>query len=106
MSAHNKWELINPGGTVQLEAVSAKPLPKSLDGKTVLLRWNGKHNGDLFLDRIGELLKENVKDVTVVKAWEAVPETAIITSNADKSKMFAKQFVDLKPDISIGAIGD
>jgi hypothetical protein len=106
MSARDKWELINPGGTVQLEAISARPLPKSLDGKTVLLRWNGKHNGDLFLDRIGELLTENVKDVTVVKAWETFPETGIITSNAERSKAFAKQFVDLKPDISIGTNGD
>ena len=28
--------------------------PLVLDGKTVFRRWNGKHNGDVFLARIGE----------------------------------------------------
>ena len=106
MSEQAKWELINPEGTVQVEAVSANPHPESLAGKTVLLRWNGKHNGDLFLDRIGELLQENIKDVKIVKAWEAVPETRGSTSNANLSKELAKKLADLKPDISLGAQGD
>jgi len=105
-TGQDKWVLINPEGTVQLETVSAKPRPKSLEEKTVLLRWNGKHNGDLFLNRIGELLKEKVKDVKIVKAWEIMPETKVITSNAHKSREFAKKLSALKPDISIGAQGD
>ena len=100
------WEVINPGGTVQVEMVSGKPHPESLDGKTVLLKWNGKHNGDLFLNRIGELLTENFKDVTIVKAWEAFPETGVISSHAEKSREFAKTLSGLNPDISIGANGD
>ena len=106
VKGQDKWVLINPEGTIQLETVSARPRPKSLEEKTVLLRWNGKHNGDLFLNRIGELLVENVKDVKIVKAWEAIPETKVITSNANKSKELAKKLSELKPDISIGAQGD
>ena len=105
-TGQEKWVLINPEGTVLLETISAKPRPKRLENRTVLLRWNGKHNGDLFLNRIGELLVEKVKDVKIVKAWEAIPETKVITSNADKSKEFAKKLCELKPDISIGAQGD
>ena len=106
VTGQDKWVLINPEGTIQLETVSARPRPKSLEEKTVLLRWNGKHNGDLFLNRIGELLVENVKDVKIVKAWEAISETKIITSNANKSEELAKKLSELKPDISIGAQGD
>ena len=106
LTEQGKWMLINPEGRVQLETVSAKPHPKRLEGKTVLLRWNGKHNGDLFLNRIGELLAENIKDVKIVKAWEAIPETRMITSNANRSKKFAKKLSELKPDISIGVQGD
>jgi len=106
VKGQDKWVLINPEGTIQLETVSARPRPKSLEEKTVLLRWNGKHNGDLFLNRIGELLVENVKDVKIVKGWEAIPETNVITSNANKSKELAKKLSELKPDISIGAQGD
>ena len=106
MTIQAKWELINPEGTVQLETVSAKPHPKKLEGKTVLFKWNGKHNGDLFLNRIGELLKEKVKDVKIVNAWEVVPESGAITSNATKSKALAKTLSELKPDISIGVQGD
>ena len=106
MTGQDKCVLINPEGTIQLETVSARPHPKSLEEKTVLLRWNGKHNGDLFLNRIGELLVENVKDVKIVKAWEAMPETKAITSNVNKSKELAKKLSELKPDISIGAQGD
>jgi len=102
----DQWMLINPEGIIQLETVRAKPRPKTLEEKTVLLRWNGKHNGDLFLNRVGELLVENVKDVKIVKAWEAIPETKAITSNANKSKELAKKLSELKPDISIGAQGD
>ena len=101
-----KWEIINPGGTVQADTVNTRPHPDSLDGKTVLLRWNGKHNGDLFLNRVGELMAEKIKDIKIIKAWEAFPETGIITSNADKSRAFAKKLAGLKPDLSIGANGD
>ena len=104
--AQDTWEVINPGGTIQVEMTSGNPLPETLDGKTVLLRWNGKHNGDLFLNRIGELLTKNFADVNIIKAWEVFPETNIVTAHADKSKEFAKKFSGLKPDISIGANGD
>jgi hypothetical protein len=41
--------------------------PASLEGKTVLLRWNGKYNGDKFLSRVGELIPQQVKSVKIIK---------------------------------------
>ena len=105
-----RWQIINPGGMpgrkVPADAEKTERRLDRLEGKTVLLRWNGKHNGDLFLGRIGELMAERVKDVRIVKAWEVFPETGVITSNADRSRGFAEKLAGLNPDLSIGANGD
>lgn len=102
----NKWEVIDPGGTVQVEMVSGNPLPENLDGKTVLLKWNSKHNGDLFLNRIGTLLTENFTEINIIKAWEVFPEMSTSKSRTQQSRDLAKKLSGLKPDISIGAYGD
>lgn len=70
------WELVNPAGKINLKLVEVNPHPSTLEGKTVMLRWNGKPNGDLFLDRVGELLTEQVKNVKVIKLYEVDPSTA------------------------------
>jgi hypothetical protein len=97
------WNLVNPEGVVKIEPMKVNPHPKSLEGKTILLRWNGKHNGDNFLSRVGELLKEKVKDVKIVKSWEVAPWTAIIAGNPDKSKQIVETLAKEKPDIVIGS---
>ena len=98
-----EWELVNPEGVIKIEPMKVNPHPKSLEGKTVLLRWNGKHNGDNFLSRVGELLKENVKNVKIVKSWEVAPWTAIIAGNPDKSREIVKTLAVHKPDLVIGS---
>jgi hypothetical protein len=97
------WELVNPEGVVKITPMEVNPHPKSLEGRTVLLRWNGKHNGDNFLSRVGELLKEKVKGVRIVKSWEVAPWTAIIAGNPDKSKQIVDALAKEKPDIVIGS---
>jgi hypothetical protein len=97
------WELVNPEGVVKITPMEVNPHPKSLEGKTILLRWNGKHNGNNFLDRIAELLKENVKGVKIVKSWEVAPWTAIIAGNPDKSKQIVETLAKEKPDIVIAS---
>ena len=98
-----QWELINPEGVVKIEPLQVNAHPSSLEGKTVMLRWNGKHNGDLFLDRIGELIAEKVKDVRVVKSWEVALATADISQNENRSRDFIKKLMESKPDIVIGS---
>lgn len=101
--APQDWELVNPEGVVKIEPMKVNPHPTSLEGKTILLRWNGKHNGDNFLTRIGELLKEKVKDVKIVKSWEIALWTAIIAGNPDKSKQIVDTLAKEKPDLVIGS---
>ena len=62
-----RWEVLNPEGVIKIEPMEINPHPSTLEGKTVLLRWNGKHNGDKFLDRVAELLAQKVKDINIIK---------------------------------------
>ena len=75
--------------------------PTSLEDNTVLLRWNGKYNGDNFLKRIAELLTKQVKGVKVIKMWEVDSSTATISKNLGVSEQIATKIAGLKPDIVI-----
>lgn len=106
MEERISWELVNPEGTVQLKPFEMKPHPGSLEGKTVLLRWNGKHNGDVFLNEIAARLTQNVKNVKIIRSWEVAPETMESSSNPERSKEFARKLGAYKPDIVIGSQAD
>lgn len=79
------------------------PHPASLEGKTVVLRWNGKPNGDKFLTRVGELLAEQAPGVKVVKMWEVDPSTAVISDGLENSVQIAEKIAAQKPDLVIAA---
>ena len=80
--------------------------PPTLEGKTVLLRWNGKYNGDKFLTRVGELLTQQVKNVKIIRLWELDPATAAISKNGEASEEVANKIAKLKPDLVIAAQAD
>ncbi len=80
--------------------------PASLEGKTVVLRWNGKMNGDKFLTRIGELLTQQVKGIKVIKLWETDKATAAISKDGEASEEVAKKIANLKPDLVIASQAD
>jgi hypothetical protein len=86
--------------------VKLNPHPTTLEGKTVLLRWNGKYNGDKFLSRVGELLTRQVKNVKIIKMWEMDKSTAAISKNAEVSEQVAVSVAKLKPDLVIAAQAD
>ena len=69
----------------------------------MVLRANGKHNSDNFLNRVAELLQKEVKGIKIVKAWEVMPDTFSISQNPDTSKVYAQKIKSLKPDIVIGS---
>jgi hypothetical protein len=98
-----EWEMVNPEGVVKIEPMEINPHPSSLEGKTVVLRANGKHNSDNFQTRIAELLQKEVKGIKIIKSWEAVPESFRSSQNPDLSKEFAKKIAALKPDLVIGS---
>ena len=101
-----EWKLVNPEGVVQVEPMELKPHPSTLEGKTVVLFSNSKHNADVFLNRIGELLEKEVKGIKIIKNWEAAPQTAIISSDPKKSEASAKRLAEFKPDLVIASQAD
>ncbi len=86
--------------------VKLNPHPAGLEGKTALLRWNGKYNGDRFLNRVGDLISQQVKNVKIVKMWEVDKSTAAISKNAEVSEQVAANIAKLKPDLVIAAQAD
>ena len=102
-----RWELLNPEGVVNIAPMKLNRHPQTLEGKTVLLRWNGKHNGDLLLNRVAALLAEQVKGIRILKAWEVAPESIeAISGSQEKSTSLMTELAAHKPDIVIGSQGD
>jgi hypothetical protein len=102
-----RWEILNPKGIVKIEPMEINPHPSTLEGKTIMLRWNGKHNGDNFLNRVAELLAEKVREVKIIKSWEVAPETVDpITGSQERSLELMKKLAALKPDLVIASQAD
>ncbi|MDD4402169.1 MAG: hypothetical protein PHI24_09920 [Desulfitobacteriaceae bacterium] len=99
------WTLVNPEGVQLIEPIELNEHPSSLEGKTVALRWNGKENGNLFLDSVAEQLEKDVTDINVIKLYETMPET----NDYGPSKM-GPEVIDkvaaLEPDLIIGSQAD
>ena len=102
----NEVKLINPEGVVNIEQMKVNPHPVSLEGKTVVLQWNGKQNGDNFMNHVAALLIENVKNIKIIKAWQEAPEVKIISQNPEKSRQLAQRIAAFKPDLVIAGQAD
>jgi ABC-type glycerol-3-phosphate transport system substrate-binding protein len=86
--------------------VKINPHPSSLTGKTVVLRWNGNCNGDTFLNNLAGRLKNEVKQVRIVKMWEVDPDTAVVSRDLAKSQAIATAIAAQKPALVIAAQAD
>ncbi len=86
--------------------VKLNPHPSDLTGRTVLLRWNGKMNGDKYLNYLSELLTYKYKGIKIIKIWDKYPETAIISKNTENSDQITAKVAAMKPDIVIAAQAD
>ena len=100
------WELVNPEGGVTVKPLKLADRITSLEGKRVVLRWNGKPNGEILLERVAELLIERVRDIKLLKAYQSAPETSIITHDMKRAQGVAKKLLSFKPDLVISAQAD
>jgi len=64
-----EWEVWNPLAEYETPVLAPSPRLADLKGKTVGLFWNGKPNGDIFLEAIGKLLEERFNDIRLIKFW-------------------------------------
>ena len=90
----------------QIGPVKLNPHPSVLEGKTILLRWNGKMNGDRYLNYLSKLLSYKYKCIKIIRLWKKNPETAIISKNPETSDQIAAKVAAVKPDIVIAAQAD
>jgi hypothetical protein len=101
-----EWELVVPAGVREITPIELAPRLTTLEGKTIVLRSNGKHNADNFLNRIAELLAERVPTAKVVKLWEVMPESASIVNTADGLAKVTQATLDQGADIVIASQAD
>ena len=96
------WELVNPAGAFKIIPLELAPRISSLEGKTIALRWNAKPGGDLYLDRIAELLAQQVPTAKVIKLYAVDPSTI----NVLEGEALAKKIATYKPDLVISSQAD
>lgn len=101
-----EWELINPTGAVETSSIDPAPRLTTLEGKTVVLRWNGKNNGNVLLDRLAELLAKRFPKTKVVKSYELDPSLNVISANAAESQRISTVLKGMKPDLIIASQAD
>ena len=100
------WEIINPAGSIEIKTAELAPRLATLEDKTILLRWNFKHNGNHYLDRISELLAEQAPSAKVIKVYEMDRSTINQSGSLEDSSRLARAIADFNPDLVIGAHGD
>lgn len=93
-------------GPYKVGEVKMNPHPASLEGRTVVLRWNGKFNGDKFLERVAENLASKAPGVRIVKLWTVDKATATTSENPENSIKFADSVLAHKPDLVIASNAD
>lgn len=101
-----EWELVNPTGVIQQAQVEPAKRISTLDGKTVALRWNGKHNGDVVLDRIAELFAQKYPTTRIIKTYRNDPSLNGISGSAPEAERVAKAVAAVQPDLVIATQGD
>lgn len=106
-SAPQEWNLVNPSGVIKKAEIKPAQRLTSLDGKTVALRWNGKHNGDIALNRLAELLQKKFPNAKILKTYADNTENLnVISGNPAESARIAKAVAATKPDLVIAAQAD
>jgi hypothetical protein len=82
---------------------SFAPRLTSFEGKRIGLLWNGKPNGDFFLNRAGDLLKKKYNNINIVKFWEIDPGR---TAHADKKSKETLDYIAQNADLVLADLGD
>ena len=68
-----EWKVLNPVGAVDIEDHGGAERFDDFAGKRIGLWWNGKPNGDVFLNEVARQLES--RGITTVRIWELAPST-------------------------------
>jgi hypothetical protein len=75
----------------------------TLGGRRVGLLWNGKPNGDIFLDRIAEILEKKYEDIEIIKFWKVDPEHTAFSNKYSEETL---DRIAKSADVVIASQGD
>lgn len=81
---NGKILVFDPTGTKKGKEKIGAPRLSTINGKRVGVIWNGKLGGDVFLDRVSEVMKEHY-GVTIVER---------INDRGDTNKVIAQEVVN------------
>jgi len=97
-----KWTVMNPVGDADIENLGGATRLDDFSGKRIGLWWNGKPNGDIFLDEVARQLETHYPGMTAVRMWEIDPATTTAYGvPRDKLERMARS-----ADLVIGALAD
>jgi hypothetical protein len=97
-----EWVLMNPVADVGTQEFKPAARIPDLKGKTVGLLWNGKPNGDVFLNEVATQLGAIFDGLKIVRMWEVKPETMTLYG----SSMNDMEFIAKQADFIICASAD
>lgn len=90
-----EWVLMSPVADSWVEEFEAAARIPDLKGKTVGLFWNGKPNGDVFLNEVATHLRARFDGLKIVRMWEVKPETRTAYGNSLEDLTWMVQNTDL-----------
>ena len=98
--AQSELELIVPEAPGKVVKGTVVPALDTLEGKSIGLFWNTKPNGDIYLKKVGELLKKRFNNVRLIVY---MPGKADSTSGASPAVL---QKVAQECDLVLVSLGD
>ncbi len=90
----SEMKVMNPVAERQVKKARLASRFAVLDGKRVGLFWNGKPNGDRFLESIANALGSRFPGLRTVKMWETVPESRTVYGNSAENLKRMSQCAD------------
>lgn len=87
---HLEWELLIPEASSRIVKGRLAARLDTLEGKRIGLFWNTKPNGDVYLRRIGELIKERFNNVKIIEFMPGKADSAR-AANTDALKEASSQ---------------
>jgi hypothetical protein len=80
-----QWTVLNPLSQVESAGDAPSRRIDRFEKKTIGLYWNGKPNGDVFLDEVAHQLSTRFDGLSFVKFWETRPDTRTVYGNSPDS---------------------
>ncbi|MSQ51258.1 MAG: hypothetical protein EXR28_05165 [Betaproteobacteria bacterium] len=97
-----KWTVMNPVANVDIEKLKGADRFDDFSGKRIGLWWNGKPNGDIFLNEVAHQLELRHPEMTTVRMWEIDPATTSAYGiSKDQIETLSK-----RADLVIGGLAD